>query len=650
MTLFLSALMFRHIDSVQLAPLFTDGCVLQRNVPVKIWGRSTAGQKISVRIDDERPASTTATATGDWEVVLPPHRAGAVHSLSVDASDTIKLSNVVFGEVWICSGQSNMEWPLQAAMEAPTEIPASANSMVRMFNVTKATSDAPQSAVAGGAWMEAGPATSGSFSAVGYFFAKQLQKQLGVPVGMIHTSWGGTRIEAWTSRAVNEKLGLAPQEFVDPVLNSANGKRLLERWKAAGSPTGTFNDPGRSAASAGWENDASSDGWKPARVPGEWSTLGIDELFGIDGGVWFRKEVGVPESWAGKSATLHLGPIDDLDTTFVNGTRVGSIGTETNNWWSVPRNYKLADTVLKPGKNLITVRVWDQTQGGGITGGKPEDMFLEGPDGAKIPLAGTWDYRIENVRPEPIGGNPNVASTLYNAMLWPIKNYTVKGAIWYQGESNSGNPASYQIQLPAMIEDWRATFRNPDLYFYAVQLAPFQNGNSLNTEYAKLREAIAMVRTKTRHADSVVITDIGNEFDIHPRQKGPVGERLARAAAADAYRIAGPSRSPHFVSATVGTDRITVKFAHTGVGLTIHPGMNSGVNIPGYDIVGFQIAAEDKKFVDAEATIMSNDTVMVRSTRIANPKYVRFGFVNFPHVNLWSVDGFPVEPFRTDTD
>ena len=289
------------------------------------------------------------------------------------------------------------------------------------------------------------------------------------------------------------------------------------------------------------------------------------------------------------------------------------------------------------------------TQGGGITG-KPEDMYLQGPDGSKIDLAGDWDYRVENTRPEPFGADPNTASTLYNAMLHPLRKYTVKGAIWYQGESNAGNPVAYRSQLPAMVEDWRATFHNPDLYFYAVQLAPYQDAGSHLTNYAMQRESIAMLRGRTTHAGSVVITDVGNETDIHPKQKGPVGHRLALIAANETYGQHVYAHNPRYKSAHVEGNKIVVGFNFVGSGLTIKGGINSMQEISGDRLLGFQIAGDDKKFVDGDARIVGKDQVEVSSADVPAPKYVRFGFINYPRVNLWSLDGLPAEPFRTDPD
>lgn len=645
----LLALLMQTSD-LTLAPLFTDGCVLQREAPVRIWGKASPGQTVEVGIDSEQVVVCLAQDTGDWEAYLPPHSAGGAHTLHIRGDRSLTLKDVVFGEVWICSGQSNMEWSLQLAAEGPAEIPVSSNRDIRMFNVARATADEPAETIAPGKWMEAGPKTSGEFSAVGYFFAKELHKQLGVPVGMIHTSWGGTRIEAWTSKHANLAQGVAEKEFLsreklaetDPFV-----RRQLERWTAAGSPVGEFLDPGRKPETKGWELDRSDAHWVTTNAPGEWTSLGLEELQSIDGGVWFRKTITVPPEWIRKSATLHLGPIDDFDTTFFNGVKVGGIARETPNWWSHPRVYKLP--TLKYSDNLISVRIWDLGAAGGFVGTE-DQLYLECETGERISLAGAWDFRIENVRPEPFGEDPNTASTLYNAMLNPLRKYTVKGAIWYQGESNADHPKAYRSKLPAMVEDWRKTFENPDLSFYAVQLAPFEHDGSRNTAYAQLREAQSMLRDRIANADSVVITDVGDERDIHPSHKGPVGKRLALLAANRTYKLQVAAFSPRIKDVVVEGDRAMVEFDHAGEGLEIRGGKSSGKSVPSDRLVGFQIAGADRKFVDADARIVGKDRVEVRSAAVPDPKYVRFGFLNFPLVNLWSKDGLPAEPFRSDRD
>lgn len=639
-------------SNLTINPLFTDGCVLQRGVPARVWGTGRAGEQVTVSLDGKIVGTGEVTVDGQWEVFLPAHSAGTGHRIDIGSHASLTLHDVAFGEVWICSGQSNMEYALFNDANHETEIPRSSNPSIRMFNVHKATADTPASTVAGGNWKHANPETSGAFSAVGYYFAKKLQHDLRVPIGMINASWGGTRIEAWTSKPVNLSLGVPERDFVsrlkqaetDPKVNAA-----LVKWKELGSPVGEFDDPGISKAAEGWEADGGTQGWARASAPGEWTTLGIPELANVDGGVWFRKIIDVPASWTDAHCTLNLGPIDDFDTTFVNGIHVGGIARETPSWWTAPRTYTLPKGALRPGRNVITVRIWDLMQGGGLVG-KPEDLYLEGPGSNRISLAGEWDFRIESVRPEPFVDDPNQASALFNAMLSPLGKYTVAGAIWYQGEANSANYKGYREQLPALVNDWRNLFQNAKLPFYAVQLAPYQNEGSDKDTYAKLREAQAMLRDRVQFADSVVISDVGDELDIHPSQKGPVGERLALLALAETYGKPIEAQSPRFESASIHGPKVVVRFAHCGRGLVVRGGPCCGKPVPADRIIGFQIAGEDLAWKPAEARFVSGTDVEVSSPAVPHPSYVRFGFTNFCLCNLFSQAGLPVEPFRTDRD
>jgi len=645
---------------VTLPKLLSDGCVLQRGIPVRLYGTATPGESVTVRLLKSAIASkgvvsatTKADASGKWLVSLPAQKAGGPFVLQVAGNNTLTVKDVLFGEVWVCSGQSNMEWPLSAAFQAPAEIAASTDPQLRMFTVQKSVADTPQEEVAGGSWQSAAPAVSGGFSAVGYYFAKQLRKSLGVPIGMIHTSWGGTRIEAWMAKDVNLGFGMNPAEYNSPAVASeakARFEKQLARWKAAGSPDGEFLDTGIAPKARGWEKPLSRIDWEPVRVPGEWDTLGNDELYGVDGAVWFRKEVEVPEAQAGKPLHLHLGAIDDRDITFFNGEKVGAIGAETPNSWMALRNYTVPASLVKAGRNVIVVRVWDGQGGGGFVG-DPNEMKLEG-SGWSVSLAGEWTYKAERIRPSNPGmgpgANPNAASALYNAMLFPLRHYSIKGAIWYQGESNVGRHELYEKQMVGMMENWRRDFATPDFPFFITQLAPFGNGGRDRIEYAEQRAAQSRAVRATKNAGVAVISDVGEENDIHPKKKGPVGERLAFLAEKIAYGKSIYAVGPTYKETLEAFGKLIVRFDNVGDGLEVRGGLVSENPVPGDKLIGFEVAGGDKVFYPADAVLRAKDEVEVSSAKVKVPKYVRYGYKNFILTNLWSKSGLPADPFRSD--
>jgi sialate O-acetylesterase len=637
---------------VSLPLLLSDGCVLQQKAPVRIWGTADPGEKVTVSLQD-KTAAGEAGQDGKFSLTLKDLKPGGPYVLTVrGARNSVTVRDVLVGEVWVCSGQSNMEWPLSLTDGAPAEVAASADPQLRMFTVTKRVANAPQDEVAGGKWQAAAPDTSPGFSAVGYYFAKALRQSRKVPVGMIHTSWGGTRIETWISRASLKKADTPPGEFdwltkADEAVKKDQGRyeKQLAAYKAAGSPTGTYHDPGPTEAAKGWAAaDQDDAGWGTATAPGEWDSLGKEDLTAIDGGVWFRRAFDVPADAAGKPATLTLGAIDDFDTTYVNGTKVGATGEETPNFWEAKRRYTVPAGVLKAGRNVLAVRVWDHQGGGGMTG-PADEMRLTPEGGVPVPLAGgEWRYKVEVSRPSspaPPGGlDPQAATGLYNGMLHPLTPYAIRGAIWYQGESNAGAPMRYRTLMPALIEDWRAAWGEPNFPFYMVQLAPFSAGNPQGMNWAELRESQVVTAATLANVGTAVTTDVGDLNDIHPRNKRPVGERLALLARRYTYGEKVQGQGPTVRDFEREADTVEVIFDNVGAGLEARGQRGQ--------LVGWEICGGDGKYYPAQAVIKGKDRVVVGSPEVSAPFHVRYGWANFPVVNLYSKDGLPASPFRTD--
>lgn len=633
--------------TITLPGLVSDGMVLQQKAPVRIWGWADEGEKVTVAL---RGQSVTVQPRGGlWVVTLKPLEAGGPFEMSISGHERIVIQNVFVGEVWVCSGQSNMEFALSRSFESQADIQAAADPALRMFTVARQVAAAPQVDVAGGKWEGATPDTRGQFSAVGYYFGRALRAARKVPIGLIHTSWGGTPAEAWTSRRALQAWGMPEAAFAALAPPSAAAQAAYERslaaWQAAGRPQGTFIDPGVLGAAQVWASPE-SDGraWAPMALPGAWEQAGPD--LQVDGGIWFRRELRVPPEWAGRELELQLGAIDDVDTTYFNGVQVGATGSEVPNHWQVPRRYRVPASVVRAGRSVLAVRVWDHGGDGGFTG--PANQMWLAPvgsnEGERVSLAGEWRFKAERTRPtlpSPPGLNQNLPSVLYNGMLAPLLPYTMAGATWYQGESNTGRPGQYRSLLTALIQSWRSDFAHKDFPFLIVQLAPYLaiQPEPQESGWAALREAQSQVARDLPDVGVAVITDVGDEKDIHPTRKQPVGERLALAARKLAYGERIVASGPSFRSAAVGKGKLSVSFDNVGNGLEARGGA----------LTGFALAGADEKFVNADAVIVGQ-RVEVSSPQVATPKYVRFGWADYPVVNLWNKDGLPATPFRTDPE
>ncbi|MDT5155670.1 MAG: sialate O-acetylesterase [Acidobacteriota bacterium] len=633
---------------VRVPSLIGDHMVLQQGRKVRVWGTAEPGERVTVTFN----GSTTpapADERGRWQVFVGPFKAGGPFEMTVAGKNTLIFRDVLIGEVWVCSGQSNMEWQLVNAQDGAREVAQADYPEIHLFTVRKNTSATPLEDVEG-RWVVTKPETVAQFSAVGYFFGRELYRRLKVPVGLIHTSWGGTPAEAWTSRAA-----LAAEPALKPMLDrfDAELKELprlqgdYERARVEWERQYVTQDPGNKGEAMGYANPESAFAdWKKMRVPQAWESAGLD----VDGAVWFRKEVNVPAAWAGRDLMLSLGAIDDFDTTYFNGVRVGSTGGETPNSWTVPRRYRVPGSLARAGRNVIAVRVFDRVGGGGFVGG---EMWLAPAGAAKVeavPLEGDWYYKEEFTVPSrqidysrqpqaPGSANQNNPAVLYNAMLAPLVPYTIRGAIWYQGEANAGRAYQYRKLFPVMIRDWRSAWGEGDFPFYFVQLANWKARpmDSIDSEWAELREAQLMTMRRLPHTGMAVTIDIGNPEDIHPRNKLDVGLRLARWALAETYGQKTEESGPLYESFKVEGNMVRVRFSHAG-GLKTRDGSPPA---------GFFVAGIDRKFVPAEIRIDGN-AVVIWSKDVPHPAAVRYAWADNPAGNLYNADGLPASPFRTD--
>jgi sialate O-acetylesterase len=631
-TLALATIPNAHAD-VTPNPLFTDHAVLQQGQAVPVWGRAAPGEAITVEIAGQT-AKTTAGADGQWRVRLAALPAGGPFTLTISGKNKVVLSDVLVGEVWVASGQSNMERKLgpQPGVQAITnwekEVAAADLPQIRHFGVAQTKSFTPLTTVAG-QWTVCSPEAAKSFTAVGYFFSRDLFQARHVPIGIIHSSWGGTPAEAWTSEEGLRALPDFANTKEELKLLQADPKAALRKYEGDLDIWMASHDAGSSKDHAWNVPGLDTSTWKTMALPSLWEEAGEPDLNGV---VWFRKSFELPASAAGLPAELSLGLVDDVDTTWVNVVKVGfTFG------YNVPRRYAVPAGVLKAGSNVIAVRVLDMGGGGGIWGEPKPQLVSKGA--APVDLAGPWQYRIgmhlqdAPAPPTAHTGDSGTPTVLWNGMIAPLLPYAIRGAIWYQGEGNVQRERQYRTLFPALITDWRRAWGQGEFPFLFVQIAPFQDMTP------EIREAQLLTWQHTPNTAMAVTTDCGDAKDIHPTHKQPVGARLALAARALAYGEKLEYSGPVFQSMSVAGNKATLRFDHLGGGLVAKGGA----------LKGFTVSGADKVFVPAHAEIRGS-TVVVTSKAVRNPLAVRYGWANVPEANLFNKAGLPASPFRTDTD
>ncbi|HYK45665.1 MAG TPA: sialate O-acetylesterase [Parafilimonas sp.] len=625
---------FHVIANVSLPKIFGDNMVLQRNKPIPVWGWADANEKLTIKFN-QQTKSVTADNNGKWITKLDPEKAGGPYQLIVEGKNNVTFKNVLVGEVWVCSGQSNMEMPIEGwgkVNNYEQEIKDANYPQIRHIKIPNTVASVPKDDIKSGEWEICNPQTAGDFTATGYFFARELYNQLKIPIGLINTSWGGTHVETWTSREAFEnsdefKSMIADMPALD--LDSLAKIRRAAMEKRMNELQGSLPNASEVAT---WKNvDFDDNKWPQMQLPSLWEEKQLGEL---DGVVWFRKTIEISAADTGKPGTLELAMIDDNDITYVNGIEVGR-----TNSYNAHRKYPIPFGPFSAGKIVIAVRVEDTGGGGGIYG-EPGDMRLTIGDHV-ISLAGDWRFHVESVEGNASSVGPNEYPTLlFNAMVNPLIPYAIEGVIWYQGEANAGRAYQYRKAFPLMITDWRKHWQQGNFPFYFVQLASWNadNGNSAKgSSWAELREAqtIALSLPNTGMA---VTTDIGNSKDIHPKNKQDVGKRLAAIALHNVYDKDVVYSGPMYESMKIDGNKVKIYFKNIGGGLMAKNG----------DLKGFEVAGADKKFYAATTTI-DGDHVVVSNENVTAPVAVRFGWMDDAGAdNLFNKEGFPAGPFRTD--
>ncbi len=659
---------------ITLPAVFSDHMVLQRGIPLPVWGKASAGQAIRVDVLDATGTSLSAVegqvgSDGRWRVQLPMLLASAApRTLRVTcASESLSRSDVLVGEVWLCGGQSNMEWPIGASAgggEFAAQLPAT----VRCFTAPHEKAVAPLDAQ-NAQWMVATAQNAQNFTAVGSWFAAKIQAELDVPVGVLSINWGGSFAEAWTPANIAvehsmfaarvayqqaqgrayEQRSAAEKQLDLSHASSAYDSAVAQYWK-----TLEVSDPGFEQQWQSAPVDASS-GWSTGVVPGaHGTTAGTESLAQFDGGTWWRRSVTVPQSWVGRELRLALGPIDDSDVAWVNGTLVG----RTTGLHSASRNYVVPSAAVRSTAVEIALFVLDTGGAGGMTGSGDRIVIRPGSteglaaaDAKPVALAGTWQWKrgLEgggSFAPTPPTGTSHpllewkAFGSMWNGMMAPVATYGIRGALWYQGESNSDKAQEYRQLLPLLIRSWRTAWQQGDFPFGIVQLAGFQQAseNPVEGTWSELRDAQLNTMRSVAACGLAVTLDVGDANDIHPRDKKSVGNRLAGWALAQVYGKGGVWSGPIFESAANQGATIVLTFDHA-----------SGLQtVGGAPVGGFAVAGSDGKFEWASAVIQGS-TVVVSHPKIAHPTTVRYAWSCNPvRANLINAAGLPASPFATD--
>lgn len=634
-----------YAQLVQLPHIFSNDMVFQRDKPIKVWGKvakqntfevSFAGLKKKVKPQKD----------GSWVVEFPSMKSGGPYQMTFKTDTAYNLNNILIGDIWVCSGQSNMDLAMKATYNSAYELAKADNPSIRCFKVPLEISATPCSDFSSGKWMPATFENIADISAVAYFYAKQIQQSEKVPIGIVCTSWGGSPIEAWTSM---ESISSHPdfQERIKIITESQENPEsftsLLKKFNTEVFQWQNKIELMDSGYVQKWyKPEYVAEGWQTMNAPGFWEYNGLPNYDGI---VWLRKEINIPASMTGKPLILNLEILNNYDMTWFNGVKIGTVS-----WDGGRRIYQIPANIVKQGKNSLVIRVENTSGNGGFSTLKESDMFIRemlGEQAVSIPLAGQWLYK-PSMRKNSCPSKPqnpvgiSTPSCIYNAMIAPITNLSIKGFIWYQGEANASRAYQYRSLFPLLINDWRKQFNQGDIPFLFVQLAGFGalTKDPVENNWAELRESQTMA-LKLSNTGMAVAIDIGNPTDIHPTNKQEVGRRLGIESQRIAYGKPDLRTSPLYKNMQLEGNKVIISFTNA----------ENGLLSAGEKIGGFAIADNTKKFVWANVKI-ENDKVVVWSDKIQNPVAVRYAWTGAPvesnDANLFNKEGFPVSPFRTD--
>ena len=636
-------------NRIKMPYFFGDNMVLQRQKPIKLWGTAIPKTAFTVTFAGEIK-KIKVDAAGKWKVSFPAKEAGGPYEIKVISDSSFSFKNILIGDVWLCSGQSNMEWPVSKVFNAAYELKNADFPKIRSFTVSKEISTNPLDNAPKASWQTSTPENTASFSAVAYFFAKEIQKTQHVPIGIIHTSWGGTNIEPWIGLKTLEQHPDFKEVAAKFVSEHKNNKSIeLSQQQYLADTQAWMNTLQKidSGFIGKWHSLTykPDNQWKTLIAPNYWENNGLPDF---DGFVWLRKEVTIPKSMAGKPLILNLEILKDYDITYFNGTEIGR-----GAWQPGRRIYTIPRELVREGKNLVAVCLENISGPGGFTSRDDSQLWLKelvlSDDPLVIPLSGEWLFKNTlkigkyPVRPVDPSGNRKKPSVIYNAMIAPFEDLGLKGFLWYQGEANAYDAVQYQKLLPLLISDWRTQFNQGELPFIITQLAGFGTlfQNPVESQWAELREAQAAT-LKIPKTGLAVSIDVGNPDDVHPVFKQQVGLRMAAEARRLCYGEPDLQTSPIYESMEVVEKTIHLTFRYARNGLQTKEG----------NLKGFSIAGDDGKFVWAKARIEGNK-IIVWHDEITNPKKVRYAWTGSPvesnGANLYNKEGFPASPFRTDS-
>ena len=621
--------------------------VLQQETSCVMSGWDKPGRDVHVAFRGTR-VTATADAAGRWSAAVPAGPAGGPFEALIAGSTEIRLRDVLVGEVWLASGQSNMEWRMNQCPQYPDETKGAHFPAIRFFTVPNRAHAEPQDETPG-AWRALSPESAPDLSAVAFFFARRVHRSLQVPIGVIVSAWGGTPAETWipapafqenkTTRRILDAFNEVRDNLDEKGRDIA---RRIHLWEVEHMPA----DPGNGAVASGWARpDFDDAGWPCMSLPGYWQSLPEMNFNGV---VWFRRTLDLPASWQGQELEVQLGAVDDFDDTYANGERIGGLGKDVNEAYAQPRCYRISSRLTRTDRLTLAVRVFDHYGLGGFRA-SPGQMRVVRPshEGDAISIQGDWRYQVEHRLPPP---PPDLFQTrpymppgvlpqgrpayVFNAMIHPLRHTALRGVIWYQGESNGGRSGEYADVFRTLIQGWRAVFNHPDLAFLFVQLPNFAGG----TDWPQLREAQTAARSLP-HTGMAVTLDVGDAADIHPINKKPVGDRLAALALHGTYGVSCPSLGPALCSIEPSGNALRIAFANADEGLA---------TTDGGDPRGFEICGPDGVFIPAAARI-EGSVVVVRHPDVACPVGARYAFTANPQVNLVNAQGLPAEPFRCDS-